>query len=169
MKADILSSQSAWSQSSTQFASRRVTTTLQDTLDFKVYGLCCYTWGEWSSPRLPLRRAVAEPVSLHFSSVLTPHIALSIYIELWATYSAYYIRRFGTQANRRQAFVAAVVPWLPIIIAVVPPAVFFSLAGKDFNKSFQQFLDTRETMRAHEKTWTIADALDLAQRKSSLF
>ncbi|ORY75055.1 hypothetical protein BCR35DRAFT_325899 [Leucosporidium creatinivorum] len=88
---------------------------------------------------------------------------LGIYSELWATYSAYYIRRFGTQGNRRQAFVAAIAPWLPIIIAIVPPAAFFSLASKDFNKSFKQFLDTRETMRAHEKTWTIADGLDLAQ------
>jgi len=112
-----------------------------------------------------LRRAASPHFLLRADLSLTTS---SIYIELWATYSAYYIRRFGTQASRRQAFVAAVVPWLPIIIAVVPPVVFFSLASKDFNKSFQQFLDTRETMRAHETTWTIADGLDLAQRESSL-
>lgn len=115
------------------------------------------------APNIP---AADTPLPLPLA-IFTSSLRLdSMYAELWATWSAWWIRRFGTEGSKAKVYIAAIIPWLPIIVAIVPPAVLFTLAGRGFNNSFEQFLATREAMRRHEASWTPADGLDLSERAS---
>lgn len=93
---------------------------------------------------------------------------LGMYAELWATYSAFYIRRFGSfyESSRVKTAVATLVPTLLPVAAIVPPAVLFAFAARHFNNAFTDFASVRTLLAGFQASWKVEDGIDIINRKS---
>ncbi|KAM0788781.1 hypothetical protein ACM66B_002871 [Microbotryomycetes sp. NB124-2] len=111
-------------------------------------------------PRYYLALSVVWPAVLWFG----------IYSEIWATFSAYYIRRFGAHynENKLKTVVAAIAPWTFPVIAVVPCAVLFTMGATRFNHSISLYSAVRQQLFQFNDQWTPAVGLDFGKLASIL-
>ncbi|KAK4056600.1 hypothetical protein OIO90_002448 [Microbotryomycetes sp. JL221] len=90
---------------------------------------------------------------------------IGIYAEIWATFAAWYIRKFGAhfKESRFKSCVAAVLPLAFPMIAVVPCAVTFTLGAKHFNKSISLYSAVQKQLVGFKNAWTPALGLDIGK------
>ncbi|ORY66950.1 hypothetical protein BCR35DRAFT_181006 [Leucosporidium creatinivorum] len=88
---------------------------------------------------------------------------LGMYSEIWATFAAYYIRRWGAfyEESRTKTAVATVLPFILPVIAIAPPAVFFTFGAQNFNSAIREFSSLRSTLVSYQQEWTPAAGLDV--------
>lgn len=88
---------------------------------------------------------------------------LGLYTEIWSTYVAYFIRRYGayTQRSTLKRILATVVPFIFPIIAIVPSAVIFTQAAVPFNSAIAVYAEQRPQLESWRAEWTPDKGLDL--------
>lgn len=86
-----------------------------------------------------------------------------MYSEIWATYAAAYIRRFGAffEESRVKTALATILPFILPVVAVAPAAALFTLGAHYFNSAIREFSSLRHTLIALQAAWVPADGLDV--------
>ncbi|KAK4055683.1 hypothetical protein OIV83_000229 [Microbotryomycetes sp. JL201] len=120
---------------------------------------------------IQISRGGDYPRSYLALSVVWPAVLwLGIYSEIWATFAAYYIRRYGAhfQESSFKSVVAAVLPWVFPLVAIIPCAVLFTLGATRFNHSISLYSEVRAQLFEFRDQWQPAFGLDLGNLASIL-
>jgi hypothetical protein len=93
---------------------------------------------------------------------------IGMYTEIWATFSAYYIRVNGAYYRESwwKKVVAGTLPFFLPIVAFVPAAVLFVYAAQGFNAAVCESLVLRGLLQGFQAEWIAEDGLDLVNCES---
>lgn len=95
---------------------------------------------------------------------------LGLYTEIWSTFVAFFIRRYGAyrQMSGFKSALATVAPFVFPILAIVPGAVLFVKAAGPFNSAVATYGELRPRLQEFQRAWTPEAGLDVTNILSVL-
>ncbi|GAA6061399.1 hypothetical protein JCM10212_000659 [Sporobolomyces blumeae] len=86
-----------------------------------------------------------------------------IFFEVWACYAGWYIRRYGAhfRESTPKTIIALLIPVLIVIVAWVPPTVFYVLGSMSFNRAVRASRVVNDLLVEWQQTWTPAKGIEL--------